>query len=197
MQTKWLYTVILFAYTHFFPTEQQPHPPDFNTQWIFLTNYIGGFDEMLWQCWMLQISLFTFSVCLLICTCSPPQPSHGCNVLGPITTLYWLLCHFLILPLNGCSDTVSRPQIYAFGVSHCLAFPSSSHHMPPSSLSLALILYFWDSICTAWTDGRVIFTVSLSDTHIHTIHMSFNTAQTFKCTLEMKYSKIKLWKVNM
>lgn len=88
--------------------------------------------------------------------------------------------HFLILPLNGCSDAVIRPQIYAFGVSHCLAFPSSSHHMSPSSLSLALILYFWDSICTARTDGRVIFTLSIwhTHTHIHKIHMYFNTEQT-------------------
>lgn len=74
---------------------------------------------------------------------------------------------FLILPPNGCSDAVSRPQIYAFGVSHCLAFPSSSHHMSPSSLSLALIRYFWDSICTPLTDGRVIFTPSLCLTHTH------------------------------
>lgn len=73
--------------------------------------------------------------------------------------------HFLILPPNGCSDAVIRPQIYAFGVSQCLAFPLVLSSHVPSSLSLALILYFWDSICKALTDGRVIFTRSLCLTY--------------------------------
>lgn len=152
---------------------------------------------MLWQCYKF-LSLHLLSIL--------PRLPYLCIFLLPdSSSLTWMQRawphhnfalpalpsrHFLILPPNGCSDAVSRPQIYAFGVSHCLAFPSSSHHMSPSSLSLALILYFWDSICTALTDGRVIFT--LSDTHIHTVHMYLNTVQTFKYTVEMKDSLIKL-----
>lgn len=161
---------------HFLPTDQQPHHHDFITKWIFLTNHIWGYNETLWQCWMLQISsstalphlpyLYIFplpdsSIPHMNATCNVPPHNFAQPALPSL--------HFLILPPNGCSDAVSRPQIYAFGISHCLAFPSSSHHMFPSPLSLALILYFWDSICTSLTDGRVIFT--LSDTYMHTIDM--------------------------
>lgn len=172
-------------YEHIFiPTDQQPHHPDFITQWVFLTIYIWGFDEMLWQRWMLHISLFKSSVHLaplsLFVHFPSPRfliPHMDATCLAPSALPASPSLHFLILPLNGCSDAVSRLQIYAFGVSHCLAFPSSSHHMPPSSLSLALILYFWDSICTApnrW-EGY-IYSVSQSDAHTSIQY----TAQTFK-----------------
>lgn len=126
---------------------------------------------------------------VLICTFSfspTPHPSHECNVQHAPSQL--CTARLAVSPFSHPpSERLlwrCRPQIYAFGISHCLAFPSSPHHMFPSPLSLALILYFWDSICTALTDGRVIFT--LSDTYMHTIDMQFSAPQTFNYTLVMK-----------
>ena len=86
--------------------------------------------------------------------------------------------HFLILPLNGCSDAVSRPQIYVSAVSHCLAFPLVlSSHVPLLSKFSTNPLFLRQHLYSPNRWEGYIYSVSLSDIHIHSAHVYFNTAQ--------------------
>lgn len=118
--------------------------------------------------------LFTFfplyHPLFLICTFSflmILHPSRGCNLHGPpISSAVSVL---LILPLSGCSDAVSLPQIYAFGISHRVASPPIPSSQAPlfSKFSTNLLFLRQHLHSPSRWDGYIYF-VSVSGTHIST-----------------------------
>lgn len=88
------------------------------------------------------------------------------------------LCSALLCQLSTFSSSLwtaaltlsFAPQIYAAGISQGLVFSSFSRHTCPVSLSLALILYFWDSICTEPTDGEWCLRCVWHTQTVYTVH---------------------------
>lgn len=168
---------------------------------IFIQLY-PGFDQIVWQYGTLQMSLFIFSISLSPSSLFVHSPypwfliPHMDRRIFPLHALPSL--SFLILPPSGCSDAVSRPQIYAFGVSHCLAFPLAfSSHVPLFSKFSTNPLFLRQHLYSTNRWESYICSFSLPDIHNYRVQRTcaltllYNTT-IFNYTLEMKDLLIKL-----